>query len=121
METEVKFTEWVILEVYGHRRLAGKATESNILGGSLLRLDIPDKEEKFTTQFYGPGAIFSMTPVSEEIARKVAIQNQPEPVHRWEFKQLIEPKSSDFNNDDPRDGWPNTPDNYSNDPDDDDP
>ncbi len=88
METE-KFEQWMIIEMFGHIRLAGKATEANILGGhALLRLDIPSKDGKFTTQFIGPSAIFRMTPTTEEIARKVAEQSDPEPIHRWEFPQL---------------------------------
>lgn len=89
METE-KFEEWVIMEMFGHIRLAGKVTEATILGGhSLLRLDIPDKDGKFVTQFLGPGSIFRMTPCNEDVARKVASQCQPEPVHRWEMPELI--------------------------------
>lgn len=83
-----KFEEWVIIEVFGHRRLAGKATEAAILGGALLRLDIPTKDGRYITQFIGPSSIFSMTPTSEEVARTVAMHNQPEPVNRWELPQL---------------------------------
>jgi len=87
---ETKFEEWVILEVFGHRRLAGEATESTILGGSLLRLDIPTKDG-FITQFIGPSSIFSMTPTTEAIARQVAVNSQPEPVSRWELRELGQP------------------------------
>ncbi len=86
---ETKFECWVIIEMFGHIRLAGKASEATILGGhALLRLDIPTKESKFITQFIGPGAIFRMTPTNEEIARKIAEQSEPEPVHLWEFPQI---------------------------------
>lgn len=87
MEKEI-FDEWVIIEVFGHRRLVGHATEATILGGALLRLDIPKKEGGFITQFIGPSSIFSMTPTTEAIARAVAINYQPEPVNRWELPQL---------------------------------
>ena len=38
MET---FEEWAVLELMGHRRLAGKVTEATIGGGAFLRIDIP--------------------------------------------------------------------------------
>lgn len=91
---EKKFDQWCILEIFGHRRLAGKVTESTILGGALLRIDIPVKDGTFTTQFYGPQAIYCLTPTTEEIARAVAEQSQPSPVYRWESPQLQISKST---------------------------
>jgi hypothetical protein len=37
------------------------------------------------TQFYSPAALYCLTPTTEEIARAVALRNQPEPVTRWEL------------------------------------
>ena len=42
-----KFEEWAILELMGHRRLAGKITDAVIGGGAFLRIDIPMDEEKY--------------------------------------------------------------------------
>ncbi len=39
--TGTAFADWVILELLGHRRLAGYLTEAQIAGESFLRLDIP--------------------------------------------------------------------------------
>jgi len=89
MERSDKFDEWAILELMGHRRLAGKVTEASILGGALLRIDIPGKDGNFeSTQFYGPQAIYCLTPTTEPIARAVAAQSHPEPISRWELPQL---------------------------------
>jgi hypothetical protein len=105
MESE-KFDEWAILELMGHRRLAGKVTESAILGGALLRIDIPGENGKIeSTQFYGPHAIYCLTPTTEDIAKAVAAQSHPEPVTRWEFPQLAQsnrgsdPEDDFFDND----------------------
>jgi hypothetical protein len=35
------FAQWVILELLGHRRLAGFLTEQQIAGASFLRIDVP--------------------------------------------------------------------------------
>ena len=82
---ETKFEEWAILELMGHRRLAGKVTDAVIGGGAFLRIDIPNKDGNYTTQYYSPGSVYCLTPTTEEIARMVAKQSQPEPVYRWEL------------------------------------
>lgn len=86
-----KFEEWAILELMGHRRLAGKITDAVIGGGTFLRIDIPMADDKWTTHYYSPQSVYCISPVSEEIARLVAKNNQPAPVHRWEFPQLQQP------------------------------
>ena len=88
---EEKFDQWAILELMGHRRLAGKVTEAEIGGGSFIRIDMPMRDGSNSTQFYSPGAIYCITPTTEEIASKMALAYQPEPVSQWEFKQLTEP------------------------------
>jgi len=85
---EVKFEEWAVLELMGHRRLAGKVTDAVIGGGAFLRIDIPGKNGQQTTQYYSPGSVYCITPTTEEIARAVAAQNEPAPVYRWELPQL---------------------------------
>ncbi len=87
-EKNNRFDEWAVLELMGHRRLAGRVTDAVIGGGSFLRIDIPGKNERVTTQYYSPGSVYCITPTTEEIARSVSAQSEPEPVHRWELPQL---------------------------------
>jgi hypothetical protein len=75
---------WAILELMGHVRLAGRVTEESHFGVALGRIDIPNGDT-FTTQYFGGSSIYRLSPVSEQVARIVASQNQPEPVHRWEL------------------------------------
>jgi len=89
------FEEWCILEMMGHRRISGKVTDAVIGGGAFLRVDIPGKDSKQTTQFYAPGAVYCITPTTEEIARAVALASEPAPVSRWEFPQLTQGHSPD--------------------------
>lgn len=77
------FAQWVVLELMGHRRLAGFLTEQEIAGNSFLRLDIPGQQG--TTQWYSPSAVYAITPTTEDIARAVAATSQPAPVQRWEL------------------------------------
>jgi hypothetical protein len=78
---QTTFAHWVILELMGHRRLAGWLTEEEIGGATFLRLDIPDE----ASQFYSPSAVYCITPTTEEIARRVAAGANPAPVQRWEL------------------------------------
>jgi len=88
MSNADKFDELAILELMGHRRLAGKVFEAVIAGGS-FRIDVPKSDTETITQFYGPPAIYAISPVSEEIAREIARNSEPEPVHRYEISGLI--------------------------------
>ncbi len=72
------FAHWAIVELMGHRRLAGYVEEVELFGGKMMRLDIPS--EPPVTQFYGPSAIYAVTPTTEEVARAFARDRQPRPV-----------------------------------------
>ena len=71
--TEAAFEGWCILELMGHRRLAGYVSEQEIADSKMLGLDVhgnalgPDFEEvdgvrpgdkAITTQFYSPSAVY---------------------------------------------------------------
>ena len=47
-------------------------------------------ENKPFTRFYGPGAIYAISPVTEEIAMGLIQQYRHEPVQRFEFPKLAE-------------------------------
>lgn len=78
------FEQWAILELMGHVRLAGRVTEEELFGAKMGRIDIPNGD-RFTTQYFGGGSIYRLTPTTEEIARNVAANNQPRPVQPWEL------------------------------------
>lgn len=86
MSEPTTFDTWAILELMGHVRLAGRVTEEERFGAKMGRIDIPhDEGDGFTTQYFGGGSIYRLTACTEEAARLVAKQTQPEPVHRWEL------------------------------------
>lgn len=90
------FEGWAILELMGHRRLAGWLTEREIAGAAFVRIDVPegDGDRIATTQFYSPSAVYCITPTTEEVAIAVAVRSRPEPVHRWELPALEQPKAA---------------------------
>jgi len=90
--SEEAFKSWAILELFGHRRLAGFVQEVEIAGKGMLRIDIPKNEtEILTTQFYSPDSMYGLTPVSEEIARELAKRIDAAPVQSYELPRLQPP------------------------------
>ena len=61
--------EWAVVEIFGHRRHAGRTREEERFGAKMLRIDIPNKgnpaEHGWTTHFYGGSSIFSYTLTDE--------------------------------------------------------
>ena len=83
------FEGWAILELMGHRRLAGKITEATIAGATFVRLDVPETgEELAVTQFYSPQAVYCITPATEEYARRMSNLINAAPVSRFKDRQL---------------------------------
>lgn len=78
---------WAICELFGHRRLGGYVKPEEQYGAAMLRIDVypGDAKEAIATQWYGGGAIYCLTPTTEEIARAIAKRDQPAPVQRWEL------------------------------------
>ncbi|MET8864644.1 hypothetical protein ABZW11_17040 [Nonomuraea sp. NPDC004580] len=98
--TTSAFEEWVILEILGHRRLAGRLTEASIAGGSFLRIDIPAADgQPAITQYYAPSSVYAITPTTEAIARRAAALSRPAPVSRWELAAADTPSTPELYDD----------------------
>lgn len=83
---------WAILELMGHRRLAGYISEQTIAGAAFIRIDAPADaagEPSSVTQFYSAAAVYAITPTTEAIARELARDIHPEPVHAFELRHLL--------------------------------
>jgi hypothetical protein len=91
---------WAIIELMGHRRLAGHVTEQQIAGAGFLRLDVHDSDGTVATQFYSPSSVYCLTPTTEDIARSLAAKLRPAPVHRFELEPPARPASYDDDLDD---------------------
>lgn len=81
MQDQQRFDSWAIVEIMGHSKLAGPVTEQAIGGNSFVRVDVPERKGyPAFTKLFGSSAIFSITPVSEDLARKAAKYCDSEPV-----------------------------------------
>jgi hypothetical protein len=79
MENEIQ--EWGIVELMGHKVVAGRISKSEMFGAPLLRVDVPATSAYSEySQFYSNNAIYCVTPVSEEVARRTAEECKVNPV-----------------------------------------
>ena len=70
----------------GHRKLGGFLREVELAGAPFLRIDVPEADPRGpVTQFYAPGAIYAITPTTEDTARALARSARPAPVDRYEL------------------------------------
>ena len=83
----------MLVELFGHSRIAGRCTEQNVAGTNMLRVDVPDtSNQPGFTRFLSSGAIYAINPVSEEVARQMAENLQIQPVNIWDVNHLVDQK-----------------------------
>ena len=93
-------SQWCIVELLGHVKLAGKLSEVEKFGVKLGRLDIP-QGDGFVTRLFGGSSVYCITPVTEAVARHVVKQITVAPVSPWDFpKQLPAPRTDGFTDQD---------------------
>jgi len=107
-ENQAKFEGWAVVEVFGHQKYAGFVTTEAFGQAVLFRVDVPPlpERERVTTyyghdddgksvppgstvkevavqgytKYFGPGAIYAMTPCTQEAAEKAVASIQPRKV-----------------------------------------
>ena len=86
---QAEAASWAIVELMGHRKLAGLVSEEIHFGVPMCRIDVPANGEIAAfTQLYGGGSIYAMTPVSEQVARGMAARLQARPVQVWDLAAI---------------------------------
>jgi hypothetical protein len=97
MDTTSEFvSQWGIVELMGHKVVAGSISKSELFGKPMLRVDIPsiDGIPAFT-QLYGEASIYCVTFTTEEIAYQAAKECHIKPIFVYEVRQLQEPNNRD--------------------------
>jgi hypothetical protein len=107
MTGPARFDTWAVLELMGHRRLAGFVSEVTIAGAAFLRIDIPlGGAGKDVTQYYSAAAVYALTPTSQATALELAAALAfPAPVKEWELPRIDESRDRDADVDDPADPY----------------
>ena len=73
--TELK--SWALVEIFGHQRMVGFLSQQAFGSGVLFRVDVPDLTSSGKviragfTRYLGLAAIYSITPITEEMVRKL--------------------------------------------------
>ena len=80
---------FAVVELMGHVRLAGRISEEERFGGKYGRIDIPQDDGSWVTQYFGAQSVYRITPVTEEVARAVAKRSQPEPAYAWDVRRAL--------------------------------
>lgn len=80
---------WAVVELMGRVKYAGRLAEVERFGGKLARLDIPQADGSFVTKFFEAAAVYTITFVTEAVARAVRHQTDPAPVQPWDFPKAL--------------------------------
>ena len=90
-DNQTEIEGWAILDLFGHQQCAGYVRTVIIGTSGMLRVDVPEVDDlPAYTRRYGPGAIYSLTLVTEELARAAVRQLRPSAVTVYIPKQLPE-------------------------------
>ena len=88
------FNHWAVIEVFGHEKFAGEVSTAKVGDASMIMLEVPEVENGDVTlpgfvKYINHSSVFSITPVSEEYAIKMASQLAQHPVQGYEHKEVI--------------------------------
>ena len=87
---------YAVVEIFGHRRHAGRIIEVEQFGAKMLRVDVPkegDFEKGYVSHFYGGASIFSITHTDIETVRRM---NIPPSWQRPGYQSLPAPGDDDL-------------------------
>lgn len=94
--------EYAVIEIFGHRKHAGRTREEERFGAKMLRIDIPTvgksedgslKADGWTTHYYGGSSIFSYSLTDEASVMRA---NRPyEPPARISYRDAGEEENDE--------------------------
>jgi hypothetical protein len=142
-ENQADFSGWAIVEIFGHQRYAGFVTTAAFGQAVLFRVDVPPLEERERvtkhygydddgksipagstvketavqgyTKYFGPGAIYGMTPCTQAVAEEAVASMQSRKVSVVTLAPLVPERAlrasfEDPDGDDPDDDDSDEPD-----------
>ena len=100
-----KLETWAVLELMGHQRIAGFVREVSLGGAAMLRVDVPEIDAiPAFTKFVAPGALYAVTPCTEEVAMMVIKRDRVTPVTLFQVpanrQRLLEFAGEEYDNGD---------------------
>jgi hypothetical protein len=90
MEQEQK-EQFAVVEMMGHRKIAGAIKQSELAPGALIRVDVFGANGEIErTEHVGSSAIYDITICSEQTAKAAAIAHSPQPSFAYD---IMKPRS----------------------------
>jgi hypothetical protein len=81
----------MVVELFGHSKIAGFVSEHNIAGAPFIRVDVPETDDtpSFTRMFH-PNAVYCFNPVDEETMLEMAKRIQTKPIEPFIIEKMVE-------------------------------
>jgi len=87
---EQKKEFWAIVSLLGHTTMSGFLSEYTMGGASFLKLDIPETStQPAFSKLFTASSIYSIDPVSEDVARHQAERLKKAPLTVWEADSML--------------------------------
>ena len=90
---------WAVVEIFGHRRHAGRCRQEEMFGAKMLRIDVPIKGDPashgWETHFYGGSAIFSFSLTTEDVVMRANRPYEAPAINRLNRLTYEEPDGDD--------------------------
>lgn len=78
--------QFAVVEMMGHRKIAGAIKQSELAPGALIRVDVfGTNGEIERTEHVGSSAIYDITICSEQTAKAAAIAHNPQPSFAYDI------------------------------------
>lgn len=79
----------MVLELFGHQRIAGYVSEHNFAGAAYVRVDVPQCGDVpgFTRMFH-PNAVYCFNPVDEQTMLDVASSLRVKPLTPFDLSEI---------------------------------
>jgi hypothetical protein len=83
---EPKQEQFAVVEMMGHRKIAGAIKQSELAPGALIRVDVFGAHGEIErTEHVGSSAIYDITICSEQTAKAAAIAHSPTPSFAYDI------------------------------------
>lgn len=70
MSEQPGYEGYAILELFGHRKIAGYLSSIELAGAGFLRIQVPGEDGAWAAeQLYSPSAVYALTPTDEPTVR----------------------------------------------------
>jgi hypothetical protein len=80
----------MVVELFGHQKIAGYVSEHNVAGAPFIRVDVPETETTpaFSRMFH-PNAIYCFNPCDTETMIAMVDRLEVRPIEPFEIRKLV--------------------------------